>query len=143
MINTKLKKKFRLVLIPIVCFAFSAIVLASGTQTMRSTYSITNGGTALGVLTGSTHMATSTNARRMSFTLTPHSSSNAGGVGARLQRRGVLGGWSYVGTAQNFHSSNRSTRTLTAGNSGTHRLRMWNTGGGPRANNNGTITGSW
>lgn len=109
----------------LVCFSvfsmmFATTAFASGG--FDSTYWIQSTGGRPGVLYGASRFNLSHNNMTVTVTVS-NISHTAGNLNVILQRNGILG-FSSVGSSQSFNT-NRS-RNLTAGNSGTYRLRMWN-----------------
>ena len=134
------KNVFLQILVSLVLlFMVSGVVYASGS--FNSTYDITNGFARTGTL-NSRNIVTNTNSRRVNVTISP-TRSNAGSINIRLQRRNAVGVWVGQGDSQSFHLTQTSTRNFTGGNSGTHRLHMWNGLPTSEARNSGNISISW
>ncbi|MCL2559923.1 MAG: hypothetical protein FWE07_05490 [Turicibacter sp.] len=117
-----LKKKILKVLVCLgILFSLTTVAFASGGFT--STYSITGTGGRPGVLYGASRFNLSHNSMSVDITIS-NVRHTAGNLYIILQRdRGLLG-FGSVGSSASFSASN-PTRTLTAGNSGTYRLRLW------------------
>lgn len=136
-----MKKNIIKVLVCASVFSIMFSTMASASGSFNSTYSITSPCCTVGSLTGSTNFNVSSNNRNITITLS-NSTHRAGNVNVGVQRRNSLGIWGAAGTSTSIIAN--GSGTIRSGDSGTHRLRMWNQFNGATATGTpaGTATNS-